>query len=45
LALTEDEVVKFCLVGLAKYKVPKQFQFVNDLPKGDSGKVLKRALV
>ena len=42
--LTEDDVLNFCREGLAKYKVPKHVQFMADLPKGDSGKILKRAL-
>jgi fatty-acyl-CoA synthase len=43
--LSEQDVTQFCLQGLAKYKVPKQIQFMDDLPKGDSGKILKRALL
>lgn len=33
-----------CLKNLAKFKIPKHFRFVEALPKGDSGKILKRAL-
>lgn len=43
-ALSEDEVLAYCRDGLAKYKVPKHVSFMPDLPKGDSGKILKRAL-
>lgn len=43
--LTEDVVNEYCLKNLAKFKIPKYFVFVNDLPKGDSGKVLKRKLL
>lgn len=42
--LTEDEVIGFCLDKLAKYKIPKKVRFFQDLPKGDSGKILKREL-
>ena len=35
----------YCLENLAKFKVPKYFQVLPDLPKGDSGKILKRKLV
>ncbi len=42
--LTEDEVIRFCADKLAKYKIPKRVQFFQDLPKGDSGKILKREL-
>lgn len=34
-----------CLKNLAKFKIPKHIRFVDALPKGDSGKILKRALV
>ncbi|MCM2278180.1 MAG: long-chain fatty acid--CoA ligase [Oligoflexia bacterium] len=43
-ALTEQEMAEYCLGNLAKYKIPKYFRFVKELPKGDSGKILKRAL-
>lgn len=43
--LTEDTVNEYCLKNLAKFKIPKYFVFVDDLPKGDSGKVLKRKLL
>ncbi len=38
------ELRAFCQNGLAKYKVPKSFVHLPELPKGDSGKILKRAL-
>ncbi len=43
-SLDEGELRAFCQSGLAKYKVPKSFVHMPDLPKGDSGKILKRAL-
>lgn len=42
--VTEEEVLTHCLRNLAKFKIPKHFVFVPDLPKGDSGKILKRVL-
>lgn len=42
--LAEVDLRAFCQGGLAKYKVPKSFVHLADLPKGDSGKILKRAL-
>ncbi len=33
-----------CLRNLAKFKIPKYFTTVPSLPKGDSGKILKREL-
>lgn len=42
--LSSEEIMRFCLRQLAKFKVPKSFEFLEELPKGDSGKVLKRVL-
>jgi long-chain acyl-CoA synthetase len=43
--LTEDEIIAFCEVKLAKYKVPSVVEFREALPKGPTGKILKRLLV
>ncbi|MBL6446654.1 long-chain fatty acid--CoA ligase [Fulvivirga sp. 29W222] len=40
----EMELRGFCLEHLAKYKVPKYFEFISDLPKNDTGKINKKAL-
>lgn len=40
----EPELVDYCQSQLAKFKVPKHFQYLSELPKGDSGKILKRLL-
>jgi long-chain acyl-CoA synthetase len=42
---TEEEVVQFCRERLADYKCPKKVYFVEDIPKGPTGKLLKRKLV
>lgn len=42
--LSIDELQDYCLKNLAKFKIPKYFVFLNELPKGDSGKILKRNL-
>ena len=42
--LTADEVLAFCQGQLARYKIPKYVEVRAELPKGDSGKILKRAL-
>lgn len=44
-ALSEAEILEHCRNNLAKYKVPKTVMFLTELPKSDSGKILKRALV
>jgi long-chain acyl-CoA synthetase len=38
-ALDVDDLRRFCYQRLAKYKVPKDFKFVNQLPKTVSGKI------
>lgn len=38
------EIELFCQKNLAKFKIPKYFHFLPELPKGDSGKILKRQL-
>lgn len=43
--LNDFEVQEHCRKNLAKFKVPKYVQFLPSLPKGDSGKILKRQLV
>ncbi len=42
--LTEEELSAFCKERLAPYKVPKQFEFREALPKTLVGKVLRRSL-
>jgi len=42
--LQPEEIVEYCRTKMAKYKVPKHIQFVNELPKSATGKVLKRVL-
>jgi long-chain acyl-CoA synthetase len=42
--LTASELKSWCRERLAPYKVPSQFEFVNDLPKSQIGKVLRRVL-
>ena len=40
----DEDVQDYCRSRIAAYKVPKRVYFVDTLPKGDSGKVLKRQL-
>lgn len=42
--LTEQDVIAFCSERMATYKVPRVIQFVNEIPKNATGKVLKRLL-
>jgi long-chain acyl-CoA synthetase len=41
---TEQEVIDFCKARLADFKCPKTVRFVDDIPKGPTGKLLKREL-
>jgi len=43
--MDNDEIDKFMRENLTAYKVPKEYEFVADLPKTMVGKVLRRALV
>ncbi|NCP83410.1 MAG: long-chain fatty acid--CoA ligase [Bacteroidetes bacterium] len=43
-SLSQEEVLIHCRHHLAKYKVPKYVEFIAELPKTDSGKILKRKL-
>ncbi len=42
--LTQDEVITYCKENLAAYKVPKIFEFIDELPKSAVGKILRRKL-
>jgi long-chain acyl-CoA synthetase len=43
-AASEDELRAFCERELGRYKTPKLFRFVDDLPRGPSGKVQRLKL-
>jgi long-chain acyl-CoA synthetase len=42
---SEQQLIDFCRARLADYKCPKTVRFVKDIPKGPTGKLLKRELV
>jgi long-chain acyl-CoA synthetase len=42
--LEEDEVIEFVADRLARYKCPTKVMFVNELPVGAAGKLLRRSL-
>ena len=42
--LTEEDVDQYCRDHLAAYKVPKIYEFIDELPKSAVGKVLRRKL-
>jgi fatty-acyl-CoA synthase len=43
-SLTEDDVREFVKRNLARYKVPRDVVFLDELPRNPTGKVLKREL-
>ncbi|KXO90317.1 fatty acid--CoA ligase [Tsukamurella pulmonis] len=43
-ALTEEAVIGHCREFLANFKVPRSVEFVSELPRNATGKVLKRVL-
>ncbi|MEY2467830.1 MAG: long-chain acyl-CoA synthetase [Actinomycetota bacterium] len=42
--LDEDQLIEFCSKRLARYKCPTKITFVDELPQGLGGKLLRRAL-
>ncbi|WP_026572093.1 o-succinylbenzoate--CoA ligase [Bacillus sp. UNC438CL73TsuS30] len=43
-SVSGNELELFCMERLAKYKVPKDFKFVEELPRNASNKLLRRKL-
>src|SRR4029453_1907565 len=43
---TEEELERHCLASddLARFKRPREYRFVEELPKSPSGKILRRVL-
>lgn len=44
ISLTESELIGHCRTRLAAYKAPSSVTFIDALPKGPTGKILKREL-
>lgn len=42
--VSADELQRYCRERLTGYKVPRQFEFVDQLPKSNVGKVLRKEL-
>ena len=43
-APSKEEIIAYCRINLAAYKVPKEIIFVEELPKSPIGKILRRTL-
>jgi long-chain acyl-CoA synthetase len=42
--LTQADVIDYCKNNLAGYKVPKEVEFREELPKSNVGKILRKKL-
>ncbi|MET3696336.1 long-chain acyl-CoA synthetase [Bacillus oleivorans] len=42
--LTADDLIEYCSLHLAKYKLPSYVEFIDELPKNATGKILRRSL-
>ncbi|MCM3567815.1 fatty acid--CoA ligase family protein [Neobacillus mesonae] len=42
--LTKEELLEYCKDHLAKYKIPSVIEFLDELPKNTTGKILRRVL-
>jgi long-chain acyl-CoA synthetase len=43
-SVTEEELIAFCKEQMAAYKYPRSFEFLDDVPKTATGKILRREL-
>jgi long-chain acyl-CoA synthetase len=41
---TEDELIAFCKERMAAYKYPRTIEFLDEIPKTVTGKLLRREL-
>ncbi|MDX9887797.1 MAG: class I adenylate-forming enzyme family protein [Anaerovoracaceae bacterium] len=43
--ITEQEIIDWCKERMAKYKVPRELEFRDSIPYGNTGKLLRRVLL
>lgn len=43
--LSKSHIAKYCLDKIATYKIPKIIEFVENIPKSNTGKILKKYLI
>ena len=43
-SLTQEELLSYCRQNLVPYKIPKEFVFIQEIPKNIMGKALRRLL-
>ena len=44
ISISENDIIKFCKERIASYKKPKSVDFISEVPRNASGKVLKKVL-
>ena len=44
MGITESELRHACAASLARYKIPRGFRILSDLPRNPAGKILKQVL-
>jgi long-chain acyl-CoA synthetase len=44
-SLTKEELITYCRESLTAYKIPKLVEFMDELPKSNIGKIIRRKLV
>jgi long-chain acyl-CoA synthetase len=42
--LTKEQIIAYCKENLTGYKVPKEIEFRDELPKSNVGKILRKTL-
>ncbi len=42
--VTKEDLIAYCQEQLGKFKTPSEIEFIDNIPKGSSGKILKRQL-
>jgi acyl-CoA synthetase (AMP-forming)/AMP-acid ligase II len=43
-SVTAQELILFCTEHIARYKIPKSIDFIDEIPKNNYGKILKREI-
>jgi long-chain acyl-CoA synthetase len=43
-SLSKEELLQYCKENLTGYKIPKEIEFRDSLPKSNVGKILRREL-
>jgi long-chain acyl-CoA synthetase len=43
-SVSKEQITGFCSQNLAPYKIPKEIEFIEELPRNRIGKVMREAL-